>query len=105
VGAWINLCGLTVLALRRGWMWPDGELGKVAVATFFAGGLLALAASLGLAPAQAFAETLPYWRNEALIAILAVVGAIVYALALAVAALAMGLRFGRLTPAQYSPSP
>jgi putative peptidoglycan lipid II flippase len=105
VGAWINLCGLTVLALRRGWMRPDGELGKVAVATVFAGGLLALATTLSLAPAQAVAQTLPYWRNEALIAIVAVVGAIVYALALAVAALAMGLSFRRLTPAQYSPSP
>ncbi|HYC26062.1 MAG TPA: lipid II flippase MurJ, partial [Roseiarcus sp.] len=105
VGAWINLCGLTALAMRRGWMRPDGELGKVAVAAIFAGGLLALAVSLSSPPAQAFAQTLPYWRNEAFIAMLAVIGAVVYALALAFAALVMGLRLRRLAPAQYSPSP
>ncbi len=105
VGAWINLAGLTALALRWGWMRPDGELGKVAVATFFAGGLLALAVSLSLGPAHAFAQTLPYWRNEALIAIVALVGALVYTLALAFAAFVVGLRFKRLARAQYSPSP
>jgi putative peptidoglycan lipid II flippase len=105
VGAWINLAGLTALALRWGWMRPDGELGKVAVATFFAGGLLALAVSLTLGPAHAFAQTLPYWRNEALIAIVALVGALVYTLALAFAAFLVGLRFRRFARAQYSPSP
>ncbi|HLW92304.1 MAG TPA: murein biosynthesis integral membrane protein MurJ [Roseiarcus sp.] len=103
IGAWVNLVGLTVLAFRRRLMHFDDELIKVAVAAFFASGLLALTVALTLEPARILTQTLPHWRNEALLAALALAGALAYGLALALAAFVLGLRARRLTPVQSSP--
>lgn len=95
VGAWINLGGLVVLALRRGWMRPDLSLAEVAAATFCAGGLLALAVALSAAPALAFAQSLPRLRNETQLLLLAAIGGFVYAGVLVVGLKALGVSFKR----------
>jgi peptidoglycan biosynthesis protein MviN/MurJ (putative lipid II flippase) len=105
IGAWINLAGLSALALRRGSMRPDAHLAEVAAATCCASGLLALVLSLGMPSAQAIAESLPHWRAEALLAILAAVGAGTYALTLVAALAALGFGFGAARPQSSSYPP
>ena len=95
VGAWINLGGLVVLALRRGWMRLDFGLAEVAGATFCASGLLALAVAAAVAPTLAYAQTLPYLRNEAQVLLLALLGGFVYAAALVASLKVLGVRFRR----------
>jgi putative peptidoglycan lipid II flippase len=104
IGAWLNLAGLTFLALRRGFMRPDAHLAEVVAATFCASGVLGFALVLSLPSAQIFSESLPHWRDEALLAILAGVGAAAYGLALLSALGALGFRFGPAR-AQSSPYP
>jgi putative peptidoglycan lipid II flippase len=94
-GAWINLAGLVALALRRGWMRPDGNLLDVAAAAFGASGLLALTVALGEAPAHAFALRLPHLQGEAQLAILALAGGAVYAVALGAGLALLGVRLRR----------
>jgi putative peptidoglycan lipid II flippase len=105
IGAWINLAGLTALALRRGSMRPDAHLAEVAAATCCASGLLALVLSLGLPSAQVIAESLPHWRAEALLTVLAAVGAGAYALTLVVALAILGFGFGAARPQSSSYPP
>jgi putative peptidoglycan lipid II flippase len=95
VGAWINLGGLVVLALRRGWMAPDLGLAEVAAATICASGLLALAVALASGPTLAWARALPHFHNEAQLLALAAIGGAVYAVVLLAALKALGLRFRR----------
>jgi putative peptidoglycan lipid II flippase len=94
-GAWINLAGLVALALRRGWMRPDGSLFDVTAAAFGASGLLALAVALGEAPALALALRLPRLHGEAQLAILALAGGAVYAVALGAGLALLGVRLRR----------
>jgi putative peptidoglycan lipid II flippase len=93
IGAWLNLIGLTVLAVPRGLMWPDAHLLEVAAATCCASGLLALALSVSLPVAATFAAGLQHWRDETLLIILAGVGAAAYGLTLLAALGALGFRF------------
>jgi putative peptidoglycan lipid II flippase len=92
IGAWLNLGGLSLLALRRGSMRPDMHLAEVAAATFCASGVLALALSLSLPMARLFSDSLPHWRNETLLAILTSVGAGAYVVALLAALGVLGFR-------------
>jgi putative peptidoglycan lipid II flippase len=90
VGAWVNLGGLVLLALRRGWMRPDLGLAEVAAATFCASGLLALVVEVSEPPALAFADGLAHLRNEAQLAFTGAAGAVVYAVVLFVSLAALG---------------
>src|SRR5579872_6051194 len=93
IGAWLNLAGLTAIALRRGLMRPDSHLGEVAAAACCASGVLALALSVSLPAAAQFAATAPHWRDEILLVILAGIGAAAYVLALLAGLGALGFRF------------
>ncbi|MGA2794127.1 MAG: murein biosynthesis integral membrane protein MurJ, partial [Roseiarcus sp.] len=95
VGAWVNLGGLTALALRRGWMRPDLGLAEVAAVAFCASGLLALAVALSEAPALAWAQGLAYLRNEAQLAAVGAIGGVVYAAVLVAGLTALGVSFRR----------
>jgi putative peptidoglycan lipid II flippase len=95
VGAWVNLGGLVLLALRWGWMRPDLGLAEVAAATFCASGLLALAVVLSEAPALVFADDLAHLRNEAQLAFTGAAGGLVYAAVLLVSLAALGVRLRR----------
>jgi putative peptidoglycan lipid II flippase len=95
VGAWVNLGGLVLLALRWGWMRPDLGLAEVAAATFCASGLLALAVVLSEAPALVFADGLAHLRNEAQLAFTGAAGGLVYAAVLLVSLAALGVRLRR----------
>jgi putative peptidoglycan lipid II flippase len=90
IGAWLNLAGLTLFALRRGTMRPDGELFEVIAASFCASGVMALALALCEPWAAALVSALPKGRNEALLGLLAGVGASAYAMPLLVALAALG---------------
>jgi putative peptidoglycan lipid II flippase len=92
IGAWLNLAGLMLLALRRGSMRLDMHFAEVAAATFCAGGVLSFAIALTLPAARLFSEGLPRWRDETLLAILTGVGASAYALALLAALGLLGFR-------------
>jgi putative peptidoglycan lipid II flippase len=98
IGAWLNLAGLTAIALRRGLMRPDAHLAEVAAATCCASGLLALALSVSLPPAAAIAESAPPWRDVIALVLLAFVGAAAYALPLLAALGALGFRFRSARP-------
>jgi len=93
IGAWLNLAGLTTIALARGLMRPDTHLGEVAAAACCASGVLALALSVSLPAAAQFAATAPHWRDEILLVILAGIGAAAYVLALLAGLGALGFRF------------
>jgi putative peptidoglycan lipid II flippase len=95
VGAWVNLGGLTALALRRGWMRLDLGLAEVAAAAFCASGLLALAIALSEAPALAWAQNLAYLRNEAQLGVLGAIGGVVYAAVLVAGLTTLGVGFRR----------
>jgi putative peptidoglycan lipid II flippase len=92
VGNWLNLAGLTLLALRRGLMRPDMHLAEVAAAAFCASGVMSLALSLSLPAARLFSESLSHWGNETLLAILIGVGGGAYVLALLAALGVLGFR-------------
>jgi putative peptidoglycan lipid II flippase len=94
-GAWLNLGGLVALAALRGWLRPDLNLAEIAAAAFCASGLLAFATAASLEPLEAYLATLPYLRNEALLAALALLGAIVYAAAFGAGLKALGVRLRR----------
>jgi len=95
VGAWVNLGGLVLLARRREWIAFDATLTETAAATLCASGLLALSVALAAAPTLAYAQSLPRFQNEARLAILALIGAVVYAVILAASLKLLGVRFRR----------
>jgi putative peptidoglycan lipid II flippase len=95
VGAWVNLGGLVALARRREWIALDATLLETAAATLCASGLLALAVALAAGPALAYAQTLPRFQNEARLALLALLGALVYAAILAASLKILGVSFRR----------
>src|SRR5579883_255467 len=92
IGAWLNLAGLTALALARGFMRPDAHLAEVAAATCCASGLLALALSVSLPTATAIAASAPRWRDEILLVLLSFIGAAAYGLTLLAALGLLGFR-------------
>jgi putative peptidoglycan lipid II flippase len=92
-GAWVNLGGLVVLALRRGWMRPDAALAEVFAAAFCASGLLALAVALSESPAFVYVQSLAHLRNEALLLLLGAIGGFVYAAVLVASLKLLGVSF------------
>jgi putative peptidoglycan lipid II flippase len=92
-GAWVNLGGLVVLALRRGWMRPDAALAEVFAAAFCASGLLALAVALSESPAFVYVQRLAHLRNEALLLVLGAIGGFVYAAVLVASLKLLGVSF------------
>ncbi|WP_022720636.1 murein biosynthesis integral membrane protein MurJ [Rhodopseudomonas sp. B29] len=81
-GAWVNLLLVIFFSVRAGYLGFDREL-STAIAKFVATGLV-LAAALGACAhfAPAYLAQLPALRSEAMLALLIVVGAVVYAAAL-----------------------
>jgi putative peptidoglycan lipid II flippase len=103
IGAWLNLVGLTALAVPRRLMRPDAHLLEVSAAACCASGLLALALSLSLPKAEALAASMPHWRDETLLVILACVGAAAYGLTLLAALGVLGFRFPSARPQSSYP--
>jgi putative peptidoglycan lipid II flippase len=99
-GAWVNLGGLTLLALRRRWMSPDEGLAKTSAAAFCASGLLALAIALGDAPVLAYTQKLAHFHDEAHLVALGALGGLAYGAALVLSLKILGVSFtrGRLEP-------
>ncbi|MBB4041447.1 putative peptidoglycan lipid II flippase [Microvirga flocculans] len=95
IGIWVNLALLVFLAMRRGWMVPSGSLGRTAAAVGVAGLLLAAFAWLAPLPLAEWTSRLPAWRNESLLAILGMAGALIYGGALLVGMKALGIRLSR----------
>ncbi|WP_158816454.1 murein biosynthesis integral membrane protein MurJ [Methylocapsa sp. S129] len=94
-GAWVNLGGLLLLALRRGWMRPDIALAEVCAAAFCASGLLAFAIELCEPRAFAYAQSLAHLRNETQLVVLGAIGGFVYAAVLIASLKTLGVRFRR----------
>jgi putative peptidoglycan lipid II flippase len=79
LGAWVNLLLLYGLAWRRDWTAPSAALGKLLAAVLVAGAALAAFAILARAPlAEAVARLLSVWREETLLALLGLSGAVLY---------------------------
>jgi putative peptidoglycan lipid II flippase len=77
--AWVNLLLLYGLAWRRDWTAPSAALGKLLAAVLVAGAALAAFAILARAPlAEAVARLLSVWREETLLALLGLSGAVLY---------------------------
>jgi putative peptidoglycan lipid II flippase len=99
VGAWINFLLLAAIAMSRGDMRPDATAWRVAASVAGACGLLALTAIYARAPVGELAARLaPHFVNEAHLALMGALGALVYFAALAGLLLAQGVRPGRLKP-------
>lgn len=100
VGAWINFVLLVVLALHRGTMHLDDVFGRAAVAAAAGAVLLANLALWGRAPVEALFANLRF-GNEITLALLTLVGALVYCAFLVFGWQALGIRFadfgGRLS--------
>ncbi len=95
VGTWINLVLLVALARRRRWTAPSAALGRAMAAVLLAGALLTAFAILARPPLAGFAAALPDWRDEALLILLGIGGALVYGAALAAALKLLGVRLAR----------
>jgi len=95
IGVWVNLVLLFVLAHRRGWTAPNRSLGKTCLSVALASLLLAVFAWFAPAPLERWAALLPIWRNEILLSILGVIGALLYGGALLAGMRLMGVRLAR----------
>ncbi|MBK9083361.1 MAG: murein biosynthesis integral membrane protein MurJ [Rhizobiales bacterium] len=98
VGAWINVALLTGLALKRGWMKPDGTLARVALASALAAGALTAVALFARAPIEEYGRQFGVLARLVDLAILGAAGAAIYVAVLAVALLALKVRLARVTP-------
>jgi len=78
VGAWLNLAIVLWLAARAGHWTPDRELRGALARLAVAGGALALVLWLAEAPAARLFAPWPALREQATLALLAIVGAVVY---------------------------
>jgi putative peptidoglycan lipid II flippase len=98
VGAWINVALLTGLALKRGWMKPDGTLARVALATVVAAAALTAVAIFARGPIEDYGRQFGVLARLVDLAILGALGAAIYAGVLAVALLALKVRLARVKP-------
>ncbi|MBL8590546.1 MAG: murein biosynthesis integral membrane protein MurJ [Methylobacteriaceae bacterium] len=94
-GAWINVALLVGLALKRGWMKPDGMLMRVGLAAAIAAAALTLVALFARRPIEEFGAQFGVMAKLVDLALLGLAGAAIYALALGVALLALRVRLGR----------
>ena len=81
-GSWLNLGLLVFLAVRRDEMRPDMLLGRIAAAVAIASFALAVVVLIGPGLIWLFAGHLPRFRIETTFGLVAMFGAIVYALVL-----------------------
>ncbi|WP_414471717.1 murein biosynthesis integral membrane protein MurJ [Microvirga sp. M2] len=95
IGVWVNLALLFVLAYRRGWTAPNRSLGRTCLAIVAASALLAVFARFAPAPLEGWTALLPVWRNEALLGVLGLAGALIYGGVLLAGLKAMGVRLAR----------
>ena len=79
VGAWLNLSLLAWFARRQGFIVSGAAIGKPVAMLVIAGALLALGLFVGQTVLLQVVAKLPFFREEALLAILLVLGAIAYA--------------------------
>jgi putative peptidoglycan lipid II flippase len=79
VGAWLNLSLLAWFARRQGFIVSGAAIGKPVLMLLIAGALLALGLFVGQTLLVPVVAKLPFFREEALLAILLVLGAIAYA--------------------------
>ncbi|HEY8277865.1 MAG TPA: murein biosynthesis integral membrane protein MurJ [Methyloceanibacter sp.] len=79
VGAWLNLSLLAWFARRQGFIVSGAAIGKPVAMLIIAGVLLALGLLVGQSMLAQVVAKLPYFHEESLLAILLVLGAILYA--------------------------
>ena len=94
-GAWVNLLLLLILAYRRDWTAPGPTLGRIAVCVTGASILLALFVMFGRTPLAGMVTSLALGREEALLALLGLGGAVVYGLTVIVGLKLLGVRLAR----------
>ncbi len=82
VGAWINLLLLAWFSARRNFLHIDRRLQRSSVKFAIAGAILGAALLLGERPVEALFSGWPSLRNEMTLLALAVVGAIIYGIAI-----------------------
>jgi putative peptidoglycan lipid II flippase len=95
VGTWINLILLVALAYRRDWTAPSGTLGRIMIAVLAAGGCFALFAVFAPARVATLLTALPAWRDETLLALLGIGGALIYGAVLFAALKLLRVRLAR----------
>jgi putative peptidoglycan lipid II flippase len=95
IGAWVNFGLLVFLALRRNLMAPDLIFGKTAAAAAIAGFLLALTAQAAYAPTYKLAAAFGVGVYATHLALLGLIGTLVYGLALYAGLLVGGVKLGR----------
>ncbi|WP_210485587.1 murein biosynthesis integral membrane protein MurJ [Microvirga antarctica] len=95
LGIWVNLSLLVILALRRDWMAPSAQLGRIAAAVAAATLLLALFAWFAPVPLGRWATSLPRWRNETLLAVIGLGGAAIYGATLVAGLKVAGVKLAR----------
>jgi len=79
VGAWLNLSLLAWFARRQGFIVSGAAIGKPVAMLIIAGALLALGLFVGQTLLVPVVAKLPFFREESLLAMLLVLGAILYA--------------------------
>ena len=79
VGAWLNLSLLAWFARRQGFIVSGAAIGKPVAMLIIAGALLALGLFVGQTLLVPVVVKLPFFREESLLAMLLVLGAILYA--------------------------
>jgi len=79
VGAWLNLSLLAWFARRQGFIVSGAAIGKPVAMLIVAGALLASGLFFGQDALAPVVAKLPYFREESLLAMLLIVGAILYA--------------------------
>ncbi len=94
-GAWVNFGLLTLLAVKKGWATPDRTLGRACIAIAAACAALATAILLLRTPVAAYAASLPAFRKEADLLILASASGTIYLAVLFVSFKVLKLRLGR----------
>ncbi|MGO4704559.1 murein biosynthesis integral membrane protein MurJ [Microvirga sp. 2MCAF38] len=94
VGTWVNLGLLFFLAHRRGWADPSGSLFRACGAIATASILLALFAWFSPTPIAHWTNVFP-WREESLLAIVGLGGALIYGASLVAGLKVAGIRLSR----------
>jgi putative peptidoglycan lipid II flippase len=95
VGAWVNLLLLFALAYRRDWTAPSSTLWRAASAVTAASIVLTLFVMIGRPALAPIVGGIAVWRDETLLAVLGLGGAVVYGVALLAGLKLLGLRLAR----------
>ncbi|WP_019906639.1 murein biosynthesis integral membrane protein MurJ [Methylobacterium sp. 77] len=95
IGQWLNLVLLVGLAWRRGWTAPSRGLGITVIGVIVACAALAATAIYGLPVVENLVPAMPHLRGIAVLGLLGLAGALVYAILLLGTLRAFGLRLRR----------